>query len=343
MTVDDRARDAAASMREKLDAIAIPEPAAVLRRARHRRLGGGALAIVAVAATVAVIVGVAGSGSAHRIEVVGQKGQPSPAPATVARVPSRTLIPEVALRQLQAALEAWSTFPVHVSPRPVVLTSDPISAPVGGFRTDNGKLAFISGSFVAPATLPSGPQRDAGYPVVTAAQALAVMRAEGRSAGGTVHPPAPLVITTIRLGASPFETDRGTRMLPAWLFSFQGVEHPAAVLAVAPSARFSPPGQPFLYASAGARLGPNGRTVTVAFVGAAVGRGPCTSDYTVDQLASDTAVAIRVRETSSRGGSRGGGCSLVGYTRHVDIVLASPLGGRVLVDATTKAPVATAP
>jgi len=339
MTVDQRARDAAATMREKLDAIAIPEPAAVLRRARHRRLGGGALAIVAVVAAVAVIVGVAGSGSVNRIDVAGQKGRPSPAPTTVARVPPRTLIPEIALRQLQAALEAWSTFPVHASPRPVVLTSDPVSAPPGGFRTDDSKLAFISGAFVAPATLPSGPQRADGYPVITAAQALAVMRAEGR-AGGTVHPPAPLMITTIRLGASPFETDRGTRMLPAWLFSFQGVEHPAAVLAVAPSARFSPP---FLYASSGARLGPNGRTATITFVGAAPGRGPCTSDYTVDQLASDTAVAIRVRETSSRGGSRGGGCSLVGYARHVDIVLASPLGGRVLVDATTKAAVATAP
>ncbi len=82
MTLEQRARDASIAMREKLDAITIPEPAAVLRRARRRRLGGGAVAIIAVAATVAIIAGVAGSGSANRIEVSGQKGQPSPAPTT---------------------------------------------------------------------------------------------------------------------------------------------------------------------------------------------------------------------------------------------------------------------
>jgi hypothetical protein len=219
-----------------------------------------------------------------------------------------------------------------------VLTSDPVSAPAGGFRTDGDKEAFLSGAFVAPANLPSGPQSADGYPVMSAAQALAVMRAEGSPAGGSVRPPSPLMITAINLGTSSFETDRGTRLLPAWLISLQGVENPAAVLAVAPSSRYSPPSgsNP---ASAGAQLGPNGRTVTITFVGAAPGRGPCTSDYTVDQLASDTAVAIRVRETSSRGGT----CSLVGYSRHVDIVVASPLGGRVLVDAKTKAPVAIAP
>jgi hypothetical protein len=326
-------------MREKLDAIAIPEPAVVLRRARRRRLGGGALAIVAVVATVAIIIGVAGSGSAKRLEVSGRKGQPSSAPTTIARVPSRTLIPKAALRQLEAALEAWATFPVHASPRPLILTSDPVSAPAGGFRTGDDKEAFVSGAFAARATLPPGPQNAAGYPVTSAAQALAVMRAEGSPAIGAIRPPSPLVITAIRLDTSSFETDRGTRLLPAWLFSFQGVADPAAVLAVAPSARFSRPGESSGFPSVGARLGPDGRTATITFGGAAPGRGPCTADYTVDQLASDTAVAIRVRETRSRGGT----CAAVGYTRQVDIVLASPLGGRVLVDATTKAAVAIAP
>jgi hypothetical protein len=337
MTLDQRARDAATTMREKLDAIAIPEPAAVVRRARRRRLGGGVLAIVAVASAVAIIAGVAGTGSTKRIEVSGQKEQPSPTPTTIAKVPSRPSIPEAALRQLQAALDAWSTFPVDASPRPLILTSDPVSAPASGFRTGDDKEAFLSGAFAAPATLPSGPQNAAGYPVIGAAQALAAMRAEGSSAIGAIRPPSPLVITAVNLATSSFETDRGTRLLPAWMFSFQGVEHSAAVLAVAPSSRYSPPSgsNP---ASAGARLGTNGRTVTITFVGAAPGRGPCTADYTVDQLASETAVAIRVRETNNRRGT----CRLVGYARHVAIVLASPLGGRVLVDATTKAPVAIA-
>src|SRR5437867_1536358 len=91
-------------------------------------------------------------------------------------VPSRTMVPRAALQELRVALRAWARFPVTASPRPLVLSADPVSAPEFGFRTDDAKEAFLSGAFIAPDALPSGPRHVAGYPVVTAAQALAVMR-----------------------------------------------------------------------------------------------------------------------------------------------------------------------
>jgi hypothetical protein len=129
MTLDQRARDAATAMREKLDAITIPEPASVLRRARRRRFRGGALAIVAVASTVAIIAAVTASGSPSRIEVSGRKGQPSPAPTTVASRPF-TLDPRVSgCFDLPSTADATAETPTvghdtTVSSRLLVLADD---------------------------------------------------------------------------------------------------------------------------------------------------------------------------------------------------------------------------
>jgi hypothetical protein len=245
------------------------------------------------------------------------------------------------LEQMRIALQAWAKFPVKTSHRPLVLTSDPVSGPADGFRTDDAKEAFLTGLFIAPVVLPSGPQDAGGHPVVTAAQALAAMRAEGTPAVGNPHRPTPLVVTSIRFGESSFATDRGTRALPAWLFSFADVQNPVAVLAVAPSSRFAAPGQSS--ASVGARLGPDGRTATITFVGAQPGNGPCGADYTVFQIASDNAVALYVRETPHHAADPNVACSAVGYQRREVTVFGSPLGNRVLVDTKTKAAVQVAP
>ena len=158
-------------------------------------------------------------------------------------------------------------------------------------------------------------------------------------------------ITSIGLGSAVFGTDRGNRLLPAWQFTFQGVADPAAVLAIASSAQFAAPPESLHRSSVGARLAPDGRHLTVSFVGAAAGSGPCTVDYAADQLASVTAVAIRVREirhgtatTPATVGRTTLGptsytCPDVGYLRRVTILLDAQLGDRVLIDATTHGPV----
>ena len=53
-----------------------------------------------------------------------------------------------------------------------------------------------------------------------------------------------LTVTGAHLGTAVFDTDRGPRQLPAWLFGLAGVHDPAAVLAVAASRIFVPHGRP---------------------------------------------------------------------------------------------------
>ncbi len=242
---------------------------------------------------------------------------------------------------MRAALGAWSAYPIDAAPRPLVLIDGRVSAPASGFATNDAKEAFLSGAFVAPSTLPSGPETAAGYAVVSAGDALEAMRSEGTPAGGAPGPPAPLVITAARFDSAWFSTDRGTLVLPAWLFTLRGVADPAAVLAVAPSDQFSAPAASRHRSSVSAQLDADGRTATISFTGAKPGSGPCTASYTVDQLASSTAVAINVRAT--RDDTTNTVCAQVGYTRRAVIRLTSPLGARVLVDANTIGPVATAP
>ena len=278
--------------------------------------------------------------------VRAQAGPPRTQRTPAASKDSVDPVPQASVGALRAALLAWSAFPVDAVPRPLVLLDDPVTAPASGFATDDAKEAFLSGAFVTPATLPSGPQAAAGYSVISAADALGVMRSEGTPASNAPAPPTPLVITAVRFDAARFRTDRGTEVLPAWLFTLSGVADPAAVLAVASSSRFAAPAASLHRASVGAELAPDGRTATIMFVGAAPGHGPCTANYTIDQLASSTAVAIKVREiadTSVDGSTPGVSCTLVGHSRRVVIRLASPLGRRVLVDASTTGPVATAP
>jgi len=246
-------------------------------------------------------------------------------------------MPSSSRHALRAALGLWADFPVSASPRPLVLTSGTVSGPASGFATGEAKEAFASGAFTEPTPFPVGPDRAAGYPVVTARTAFEAMRADGSPILGAPSPPTPLVVTAIQLGSASFDTDRGVRDLPAWLFSFRDVHDPAAVLAVAPSEQYPvPPGAEHV-GNLGAQVSPDGRTVTVRFTGAPAGNGPCTEDYTIDHLSSDTAVAVIVRTTRAK--APGALCLLVGHPREVSLTLPLPLGDRVLVQAPSGAPV----
>ncbi len=234
---------------------------------------------------------------------------------------------------LSAALKAWASFPVGAHPRELILTGDQVVP--GGFPSNETKEAFLSGLFVAPSTFPSGPPDAAGFPLMSSEAAFHVMQSEGTPGPGD---PAPLAITNVSLGTSSFNTDRGLQVLPAWMFTFDGVEKPAAVLAVAASSRFSAPAASSVPPGVGAST-TTGRTLDISFIGAAAGTGPCTADYAVDALESKTAVAVSVRETRS-GDATEIACTDVGYQRHLRVRLTVPLRNRVLVDAATKGPVA---
>lgn len=234
-------------------------------------------------------------------------------------------------------LQAWTAFPVHASPRPIVLVGSPVLGP-SKFPDGHAKEDFISGAFDRPAQLPAGPATADGYPLMGSDGAFVVLRSQFHSiVSGPPSSPAGtrLTITSARFGSGTFLTDRGDRTMPAWLFSFAGVDDPVAVLAVAPAAQWSPPGRVAggLGASFanGAIIGGDHQALTVGFTGAASGTGPCTATYALRLTESSTAVVVTVIEYSHNSPTTV--CTLVGYERTASAVLTAPLGGRVVVDA----------
>jgi len=241
----------------------------------------------------------------------------------------RVTVPGPGTGLMRQALRAWSAFPAGAAPRPLVLTGPRVADPLSGFPSGAARLAYLEAAFDLPAALPSGPAAAAGFPLITARAAVEILRSAAAEG-----PPVTtrLAVTGVRLGTAVFDTDRGPQRLPAWLFGLAGVRDPAGVLAIAASRIFPPPGRPagahpFVTS---ARLGRDGRTLTVKFAGAPAGTGPCTASYNLDQAASRTAVAVAVQEHER---DRTAVCSAVGYARQVTVTLAAPLGGRALVDA----------
>jgi hypothetical protein len=139
----------------------------------------------------------------------------------------------------------------------------------------------------------------------------------------------------MRLGTGVYNTDDGQVRLPAWVLRFRHVTDPAEVLAISPRSVFRSPrpvaGAPAVMGEA--MLARDGRTLTLQFVGAAAGTGPCTADYRPELAQSRSAVAVVLHEQDHGSGA----CAAVGYRRQVTTVLPSALGGRVLVDAATRA------
>lgn len=248
-------------------------------------------------------------------------------------------VPGPGAGRLGHVLRAWSAFPAGARPRPLVLTGPAVADPASGFPSGEAKFAYLEGAFNLPAALPSGPAAAAGFPLITATKAVQVLRSVAAKG-----PPVTrrLTVTGVRLGTAVFDTDRGPRQLPAWLFGLAGVRDPAGVLAVAGSRIFTPQRRPANRRAfvAGARLGRDGRTLTVKFFGAPSGTGPCSASYTVNRALSPTAVAVEVQGHNRDGAAV---CAAVGYPRRVTVVLPDPLGGRVLVDAASGGAVTVLP
>lgn len=229
-------------------------------------------------------------------------------------------------------LGMWADFPVNASPRPLVLTGPEILDPVNGFTPDgDAKLAYIYGEFELKTTLPTGPSTANGQPVITAAQALAVLRSQG---DGKKPAAKPVQITAVSLGTGSFSTDRGRRTLPAWTFRFAGVTNPAMVLAIPQTDRWPLADMPKNDGGEdGVSISRDGSQITLSFVGAEAGTGPCQAEYTADVTESSTAVLISTPRELPHHGSGQGSCDGVGYTRQVTVTLHSPLGNRVVINS----------
>lgn len=242
------------------------------------------------------------------------------------------------------ALARWKDFPSDRVPRPIVLFD---GFPAGqGFDTGEAKLAALCGKFAMevpwPVDVPA--QAEARwadgtrytYPAVSASDAFAAMQ---RSALGASSPDcstvAPLPVTAARFGTADFTTDRGKAEILAWLFKATGARVELAQPAVPASAIW---GGVVVEGSIGgsATVSPDERVVTFSFIGGPPPDQPCGGDYTGVVAESNHAVAVAVQASPGRVVGGGNACTAEGYIRSVTIQLASPLGGRVLVDASAR-------
>ncbi len=299
-------------------------PRTNLRAMQGRRTSGGnavgASVLVVGLLVVSLINGACGSNAAS--------GSASdPAESTTTTAPNA---------EAAAALARWAGFPVADDPRPIVLTQGRIVDPAGGFSTNDQKEAYLEGAFAPPASLPPTPD-GADHPLISAQQALDVLQSAGTGSGA-----APLSITEVTFGSAPFDTDRGSAVLPAWLVHIAGVEAPAAVLAVDPSAIFEPaPGPDF--STSGASLGSDGTTVVLRIAGAPDTPGPCGADYSAEAFESAGAVAVAITTVQHESPSGPVVCTAIGALRQVTVTLDAPLGARVLIAASGGAPIPVNP
>jgi len=243
-----------------------------------------------------------------------------------------------------AALAAWQNFPANQVPRPIVLFGQIYPQ---GFRFADGdaKLAVECSKYALGVSLP--PQvpseavatwfdgTSAKYEAISASDAFSAMSHEPPHvlSKGTCESTPPLAVTAVHFGPALWRTDRGTATISAWLFTASGaVGADLAYPAVAANAVWA--GSTIEWSADSALVSADGLSLTFFFIGAKEGNGPCEGNYNGVVLESRTAVAISTvgipRPPLSSPYS--GACTAEGYPRSVKARLASPLGGRVLVD-----------
>jgi hypothetical protein len=239
-----------------------------------------------------------------------------------------------------AALIQWQGFPADQHPRPIVWIGN--SSP-NGFSTDGGKIAAMCSKFALASALPKRLPSQATatwadgtkvtYLGISAAKALAAMSRPvpgmAPSDCGSVNP---LVINSARLGTFDFDTDRGKSTMTAWLFSAMGADGEFAYPALAPAA-FWNGGLVASSSGTGASLGADGRSLTYRFWGVPESAGPCGAAYRGVLAESTTAVAIAIQMIPNAKADSPVACDAMAQERSINVPLASPLGGRVVVDA----------
>ncbi|HEV7193031.1 MAG TPA: hypothetical protein VGN35_07465 [Jatrophihabitantaceae bacterium] len=231
-----------------------------------------------------------------------------------------------------SVLQKWAGFPVNDSRRPLVLTGSPIDDPASGFPAGDAKLSYLGGHFQVATTLPTGPTSSDGYPLISALDAVSTLTSQtGKVIGGPTPPALDIVGAT--LGRAAFATDRGTQTLPAWRFTLATVNDPAYVLAVDPSEIWPRPvgiypGNEQEYV----QISTDRHTVTLHFIGAQPGSGPCGANYSAQAYQGRTVIAVNAKAVPQKATSGPVMCTAIGYDRTVDIRLDQPLGNRVVTD-----------
>ena len=239
------------------------------------------------------------------------------------------------------ALVKWTSFPADQKPRPIVWLQN--SSPADGYGTGEAKMAAYCNKYVVGSALPTTvPYRTvatwsdgttATYRGISATAALAALAADKtHQLDPQCSSIPPLVINGARAGMFDFVTDRGKAQMTAWLFSAIGVKGELAYPAIEPGA-FWTGGIMSQYGDAATVVSADGFSLTYTFYGAPSDPGPCGADYKGVVAESKGAVAIALQETPHAQPGEPVACNAIAQQRSVVVVLAQPLGGRVVLDA----------
>jgi hypothetical protein len=218
-----------------------------------------------------------------------------------------------------ADLDPWVGFPVTQVPRPVVLLSPPVQLGEG-FVDGDSKLAWLTGSIVTDVPLPAG---------------VLELVTDGHSEHSA---PTVLHISAVERCSGDFLCDRGSRALPAYRLTADGLRAGCVVLDPDvdcwwPSrAHRPPPGRP----ARSAHIEPDDRIIHFPASG-----GVLTEFHHAEFVEYETCVVGRA-VTSERQVPPGTAVHAVGITKHVTGRLERPLAGRVLLN-NNGAPLAVLP
>jgi hypothetical protein len=238
-----------------------------------------------------------------------------------------------------AALAAWDAFPVGQTPRPVVLVVNP-SRTFGFGSNEDAKMAAtchkLTSSIAVSNVVPRAANvswsigTQAVYPAISAAAAFAAMTQYG---SGSSQPACtsvqPLVVTAVHFLPYGFVTDRGQAEIDSWLFTLNGIDlvaYPAVASSALLNANLSRGSTNF-----GSTLSADALSLTVSFSGKE-STGVCAADYRGVVAESKTAAAIALQEIPHQDSDQSN-CQGISELRYVHVSLASPLGGRLLLDA----------
>jgi hypothetical protein len=215
------------------------------------------------------------------------------------------------------------------------------SSPSSGFSSGNAKIAAFCNKFKSTITLSTQapPQAlatwttgtRATYPALSAAAAFAALTQPPAQTSLDCATVPPLKVSGARFGIFEFPTDRGKAQISTWMFTVSGANGEIAYPAVAAPSVWNADLMHGLL-DTGTTVSADGRFLTFGFWGAPSSSGPCGATYAAAVAESQSAVAVAIQEIPNASSGDAVVCPAVAQQRSVEVALANPLGGRVVLD-----------
>jgi hypothetical protein len=266
--------------------------------------------------------------------------------------------PAAARQRAHVVLSAWAEGVAAAGKRDSVTPVGELTGQLGDWEEavgENNKLALMAGMVLSNGPLSEEQPPDGvvtwpdgtttKVPLLSATQALVAI---AKTTAAPCSDCQPLLVRAPRLTSGPIQTTRGPATAPIWEFPVQRSAVKVTRIAIANPvvATSAGEGDPQLGIRIdGARGTVGGHELTVEFVGAPdPGGKPCGEDYTTEAVESDLAVVVIITRHPMFP-PVGEACPAVGARRTATVIMAGPLGDRVVLDLLegTPVPVVLAP